>query len=323
MKRDIANAPLTEANDAGARKYDRLLEIAKWPEREFVWDTEKWDDAIWADRGSRPADNERDEQDQRAEFAKWDEAIRAEARSRAVHCERDEQDQMTEVAKWDEAIRSETRSHHVHAGRREDGSGNNTAKIVGGITIGLLLIGGGIYAYEMSPIHVPVSHPVALNPPLPRSTTVQRSSNQPVAATPAIAPEATITPAPTASGGNPRPPSSKADSSNGVSPQETLTTDNPINAPMTLKPETAPPPQQSGPADQNQPQPPKSPLRRSRREGTQSAITRGANNSNGRSGLLGAPTADDPIDAPMTLTPETAPPQQQSGPAGQAQPAAQ
>ena len=80
----------------------------------------------------------------------------------------------------------------------------------------------------------------------PRSTTVQRSPspNQPVAATPAITPEATITPAPTASGGNPPPPSSKADSSNGVSPPETLTTDNPINAPMTLTPETAPPPQQ-------------------------------------------------------------------------------
>ena len=238
---------MTEANDVSAR--NQLLEIAKWPEREFVWDTECWEGAVWADGGAHP-----------------------------IHGERTEQEQMADVATRDETIPPEAPSRQVHAGGREDG--NNRARIAGGITAGLLLIGAGISEYEMPPIPVPVSHAVAMN--APRGMAVPRTADPPVMA----GLQVPITPSPAASGAMPPPPSSRANSPDGDAPS----------------------------AGQNQRT--QSSLRRPR-HGMQLAITGRADNSNGKPRLPGTVAADDPIDAPMTLTPETAPPQQQPGPRGQ------
>ncbi len=71
-----------------------------------------------------------------------------------------------------------------HVEMEEDTQGNNTAKLIGGAVIGLLIIGGGIYAYESS--RMPAPQQVALKAPAVN----QPALDQTAAAPPAPAPEA-------------------------------------------------------------------------------------------------------------------------------------
>jgi hypothetical protein len=147
-------------------------------------------------------------------------------------------------------VKDGMRPFHVEV--ETDGS-NNTAKIIGGVVVGLLIIGGGIYAYESSR-SVPVQQQVALKTPAQN----QAAPDQAAAAPENSAPDANAAPTPAAAPASP-PPSrrmikSAADNSApapmAAPAQQSAAADPAINAPMTLTPQTAPPPEQAAPAGQ-------------------------------------------------------------------------
>ena len=79
----------------------------------------------------------------------------------------------------------------------DDDGTNNTAKIVGGVLVGLLLVGGGIYAYESTYANTQPQQQMALKTPsanhvatdqYPTSAPVTPDSNVTPAATPPVAP---------------------------------------------------------------------------------------------------------------------------------------
>jgi hypothetical protein len=139
----------------------------------------------------------------------------------------------------------------------EDVSGNNTAKIAGGIVVGLLLIGGGIYAYESSSATRPQT--VAMQTPTPGNMATAQPANPPAVAPPETATDTTAAPSQTSPDGiSPTPSRSarpnrleKADNSDGRTGRASAPArDATINAPMTPTPENAPPAEQSAPAGQ-------------------------------------------------------------------------
>jgi hypothetical protein len=125
----------------------------------------------------------------------------------------------------------------------EDETSGNTLKIVGGVIVGLLLIGGGFYAYKVSTATTPQQQ-VALKTPA-----INHAANDqyPVSAPP---PPASAMPAATPAATPPAPPTPvqhpiRAARNEHQNDRLSDGSDNAINAPMTLTPETAPPPQQS------------------------------------------------------------------------------
>ena len=130
----------------------------------------------------------------------------------------------------------------------EDESDNNTAKIAGAVLVGLLLVGGSIYAYESATAnHAPQT--AMLAPAQHQTVAAAQPATPPPAATPdATAPSAASTPkAPVHSAAR-----ATATTAASIEPQSnvapatsTASADPVINQPMTLTPETAPAPQQS------------------------------------------------------------------------------
>lgn len=259
----------TGANDAmTARQPEQLLELAKWPEQEEqVWDVSRWDE-IQRNEPQPPVTGGKEP---------------AQARDRAPR---------------DIFGRGQSPSHGINAGGGQE-SGNHAAMIAAGVLTGLLMIGVGIYAYETSSALPPPAAATRAPTPansaivLPSAAATPRTSRPSIlpmphataagpstVAPPAAAPDTAGSPA----SDNSPTPGSAANASRAASQRPTArAADDPINAPMTLTPETAPPPQQSAAA-----------------------------------GLL----AGDPADAPMTLTPQTAPPPQPPAPAVQTAPPA-
>jgi hypothetical protein len=156
-----------------------------------------------------------------------------------------------------EAVREDALSTFRSSNDDDGASDNTTAKIAGAVLVGLLLVGGSIYAYESTTANrapqtvamlkpaqhqnVAAAQPVA--PPVttpdvsaPSATTMPSAVSTPKRAHSARAALATATPAPAAS---------VAPESNSAPATSTASADSAINQPMTLTPETAPPPQQS------------------------------------------------------------------------------
>lgn len=157
----------------------------------------------------------------------------------------------------DESLREETSLRPFHVEVEKDPA-NNTAKIVGGIVVGLLILGGGIYAYKSSSAPVQGQQQLALKTPTSNhAATNQAATASPVAPTPDTsatpAPAETITPSPNRSSRTLKAAdnadSSTATAANTATPPA-ATTDEAVNAPMTLTPQTAPPAEQPAPAGQ-------------------------------------------------------------------------
>ncbi len=122
----------------------------------------------------------------------------------------------------------------------EEGSGHGTATIVVGVVIGALVVGGAFYAYKISTADMPPQQ-VALKTPA-----VNHVANDqiPEPVPPVPPPETNPAPAPAPSATPPLGPPITA-ARNGARSRSPR--DDAINAPMTLTPENAPPPQQATP----------------------------------------------------------------------------
>ncbi len=151
-----------------------------------------------------------------------------------------------------EAMRQDALAAFHNSPDEGDSENNSTARIAGAVIVGLLLVGGSIYAYE-STNHAPQT--VAMLPQ--QHNAVAEQTVAPPATTPdaSSAPAASSTP-PAIS--TPRPvrstrsiltaakpvPETQA-STSAPAPATSASADPAINQPMTPTPETAPPPQQS------------------------------------------------------------------------------
>ena len=157
-----------------------------------------------------------------------------------------------EILTLDETPREDSlRPFHVEQSEEES---NSLPKIVGAAVIGLLIVGGGLYAYESSFAH-PASVKTVAMATTAGPTNMAATAPQPVpdastaqpAATPAApVKSATATPAPRTDKTEPVERSASNVSGAGIAP----TNDAAINAPMTLTPDTAPPAEQSGSSGQ-------------------------------------------------------------------------
>jgi hypothetical protein len=164
---------------------------------------------------------------------------------------RSDLDQPIETLRLDEPIyqdQASLSSFHKSTDNDDNDTSNNAAKIAGAVMVGLLLVGGSIYAYE-SMTGKPQT--VAMLPAAPqRNAKVE----QPVTA-PVTSPDANSAPSVSTArvmstsrpgrvravlaGTTPSP-----DSASQIAATSS-THDSSVNQPMTLTPENAPPPQQS------------------------------------------------------------------------------
>jgi hypothetical protein len=142
-----------------------------------------------------------------------------------------------------------------HRTEEENEASNNTAKIAGAVLVGLLIVGGGIYAYESTLKNTTAPQAVAMKTPAPSTmaaatpdttapdtqTATQPASTPSSATAPSVPARQTVRTARDAS----------SDTSTAAS-----TTDMAVNQPMTLTPQTAPPAQQSSPSQTAQIQQP-------------------------------------------------------------------
>lgn len=151
-----------------------------------------------------------------------------------------------------EAVREDALSTFHSKSDDDDESDNNTAKIAGAVLVGLLLVGGSIYAYEsttanrasqtaaIAPVHQTVAAAQPVTPPV---------TTPDVSAPPAISTPASVSkPRPARSARAnlaTAPAASVASQGNSASATSTASADPAVNQPMTLSPQTAPPPQQS------------------------------------------------------------------------------
>jgi hypothetical protein len=148
-----------------------------------------------------------------------------------------------------EAVREDALSTFRSKSDDDDDSDNNTAKIAGAVLVGLLLVGGSIYAYESTTANR-----------APQAAAIQPAQHQTVAAAQLVTPPVTApdvsaqsdtstpaqvsTPKPARSARTDVAPAAIAPQSNSAPATSTAAAD-PDNPPMTLTPETAPAPQQS------------------------------------------------------------------------------
>jgi hypothetical protein len=163
-----------------------------------------------------------------------------------------------EILKLDETPREDSlRPFHVE---QENEESSNLPKIVGAVVVGLLIVGGGLYAYETTfANHAPVKT-VAMNttaaPTNMAATTPSPSPTPDTSSAPSrAAPVATPAPSVKSATATPAPKTelSKTESAKIEPAQQSAsnapgvgigpTNDPTINAPMTLTPENAPAPQ--------------------------------------------------------------------------------
>jgi hypothetical protein len=164
-----------------------------------------------------------------------------------------------ESLRLDEPARETLREDALSAFRESvdnEESANNTAKIAGAVLVGLLLVGGSIYAYESTTAnHAPQM--VAMLPPAPqRNAKADQAVTPPVSTPDTSAPAANSmsTPPPVSpsrparirSGQAAAKPVPATESSTPAPATTSASADPAINQPMSLTPETAPPPEQSG-----------------------------------------------------------------------------
>ena len=138
-----------------------------------------------------------------------------------------------------EAVREDALSTFRSKADDDDDADNSTAKIAGAVLVGLLLVGGSIYAYESTTANrapqtaaVPAQHQtVAAAQPVTQVTTPDISAPSNTMPAPVSTPR--------------RMHSARVDVAPVTTATSTAAADPAVNAPMTLTPETAPAPQQS------------------------------------------------------------------------------
>ncbi|HWC63651.1 MAG TPA: hypothetical protein VG501_08515 [Rhizomicrobium sp.] len=255
MARDSSSTkPLAKENRRENLKVPpRVLEVAKWPEHDMEeeWDLEKWN----------PKDSAGPEEPAASRFFAGEPGPDDEWQ------DQDEENLVPDSLQW-ALVRGESLSHpvadHEQAGR------HRAAKVAAGIVAGLLLIGGGIYAYQSTPVATP-RNPAMKTPPvvMPPAAAVispaaggapaggpaagaresQKTVLPPTLVSPSVPPLGIAPPAFAPSQEKAAPPRRRTAQNphrrmRGYSYED----DDPINAPMTLTPETAPPPQRPLPA---------------------------------------------------------------------------
>jgi hypothetical protein len=127
-------------------------------------------------------------------------------------------------------------------GKEENDESSNTAKIAGGIVMGLLLLGGGLYAYESSSrstapqqlaLKTPASNHIAADQ-YPTAAPPKQDNTATPAATPPVNPTRPV---------RHRIIRAAENTDRNAARPAPAVRDAAINAPMTLTPESAPPPQ--------------------------------------------------------------------------------
>jgi hypothetical protein len=292
-----------------------------WDQPEQIRNAAQADEA---GRGVFPSYPERDEPEQ---------ARRMELDRRAARLQAhwSEQEQARARASREEEALGPSRPHYTE----ENETGSRFAKTAGWIVAGLLIIGCGVVAYQTLSTTTPApqaapkplapDETMAAQPPKPpvppapqnipnraapdNAAPASRAMAAPNVAVPppdiaapppeaptapsqalAASPPQAVSPVPSRSA---QPPAGlRYNSAGAAMSMRSLPPDDPLNAPMTLTPETAPPPQGSSPAGGVVMQPLPADDAPIASPGTR---------------------ATDSIDAPMTLTPETAPPPQLPG----------
>jgi hypothetical protein len=139
---------------------------------------------------------------------------------------------------------------------QDDGDGDNTLTIASGILAAVLIIGGGIYAYE-SMHRATAPQQVALKTPVANPVAANQAATPPAATPDSAAAAMTAPPQPAPAAPAPsRSRAVKAADDSAAPPSSATASAAPaVNAPMTLTPDTAPAPQQSAPAGQTAMQP--------------------------------------------------------------------
>jgi hypothetical protein len=210
----------------------RVLELAKWPEQEAEqeWNLESWGGKDTAEEFQPRFKND-------AELCVDDFSIEESAEA--------------DNAEWRALVYGESLSHPVPA---DEHGARHATKIVAGIVVSLLLVGAVIFAGQTS--FTPPPQRAALKSPQPVKAQTVPASDEILH--PAL--RRTVAPSIAAPAALPDPPPLPAE----ISPpparpaqiphrlRRTLSRfyddDDPINAPMTLTPDTAPPPQRALPA---------------------------------------------------------------------------
>ncbi len=254
MARDSSSTkPLAKENRRENLKVPpRVLEVAKWPEHDMEeeWDLEKWN----------PKDSAGPEEPAASRFFAGEPGPDDEWQ------DQDEENLVPDSLQW-ALVRGESLSHPV--ADHEQASRHRAAKVAAGIVAGLLLIGGGIYAYQSTPVATPrnpaMKTPVVMPPaaavispaaggapaggPAAGARESQKTALPPTLVSPSVPPLGIAPPAFAPSQEKAAPPRRRTAQNphrrmRGYSYED----DDPINAPMTLTPETAPPPQRPLPA---------------------------------------------------------------------------
>jgi hypothetical protein len=143
---------------------------------------------------------------------------------------------------------SSLRPFHAEAANEESG---NLPKVVGAVVVGLLIVGGGIYAYERS-AGTPVKTAAVMKTPAAPANMAASAPSQPSDITP---PSATPQPAPPVKSASEAPlpapiatPAAPQQTAKAVTPGVGIgpSNDPAIDAPMTFTADNAPAPQQPG-----------------------------------------------------------------------------
>jgi hypothetical protein len=129
---------------------------------------------------------------------------------------------------------------------QDDEDGDNTLTIASGILAGLLIIGGGIYAYE-SMHRATAPQQVALKTPAANPMAADQAATPPAATPDSAAPAMTAPPQPAPAAPAPRRSRAVKAGDDSAASSATASAGRAINAPMTLTPDTALAPQQSVP----------------------------------------------------------------------------
>jgi hypothetical protein len=190
----------------------RVLDVARWPEKEPEWDLEGWDEIL---RGMSP--------------------------SHLLQADRDNPGPVSRTAGGDTPPRRESLSHPFRVRESRDTGGH--AATVAGAVVGLLLIAGSIYAYEIfsaKPAVREAVSPAADRTPDTGVVPPSRLTNS-LASGAAGRPDTTVIQA--TQDEDPPAPHRAARATRRKSPSATDALSGPLDAPMTLTPETAPPPQ--------------------------------------------------------------------------------
>jgi hypothetical protein len=255
LARESSNAMrLATENDASV--LSRILEIAKWPERdaEEEWNLDRWGEGPDSSPREAPKKSSLDEfplaQFDKDEFHRDEFHQLADDRSTEPYQPSDiDHPKQGNYADWAELIRGESLSYPAGT---ENKKKRNAAKVVGGIVAGLLLIGGVVDAYRNSPAP-PSKLATPASPVIPTRTQIaSREAAKPLPRsippsilTPSVPPPDIATPVLQPDEGLSASRRSAQVSRRRVHrrPVPDYELRDPLDAPMTLTPDTAPPPQ--------------------------------------------------------------------------------